>query len=156
MLCVSGCVFDLTNYSAGLLWLTRLNLAFCPHVNNTKEWVWRASNHGDRHSHWHGDEAQQWPSTSWTPWCDPRWAIIDAILTGHCIHCCIRQTGNWFKELVCVCVCLCLCEQRWVIVLATVCMSSIYTHCGRKSEEVNEIPTDSEIIWLDTYTRHNV
>ena len=139
MLQVSSCVFDLIiNYSAGLSWPTKLNLAFYSHVNKSDECVWRASNHSDRHGHWHGDEAQQWPSTPRIPWCDPGQVIIDASVTGHCIHCCITRTGNRFKELVCVCVCVCLCEQRWVIVLATVRMSSVYTHCGRESERDEE------------------
>lgn len=137
------------NYSAGLLWLTRLNLAFCPHVNNS-DCVWRASNHGDRHGHWHGDEAQQWPSTPRIPWCDPGWVIIDASVTGHCIHCCITQTERTAidsRTSVCVLVCAGVCASRgeslcW---LQSVCAAST-THCGRESEGVNE--RERETWWL--------
>lgn len=109
MLYVSGYVFDLIiNYSTGLLWLTKLNIAFYPHANNSDKCVWRACNHGDQHGHWHGDEAQQWPSTPRIPWCDPGQVIIDASVTGHCIHCYITETGDWFKELVHVCACVSL------------------------------------------------
>lgn len=84
---------------------------------------------------WWRSSAVAWCSKD--PWCDPGQVIIDASVTGHCIHCCITQS-NWFRVVVCVCVCRCLYEQRWVIVLATVRTSSIYTHCGRQSEGVNE------------------
>lgn len=36
-------MFDLNiNYSASVIRMTKLNVAFCPHVNNTDECVWRA------------------------------------------------------------------------------------------------------------------
>lgn len=59
--------------------------------------VWRASNHGDRHGHWHG-ESQRRPGTPRIPRCNPGWAIIDVPVTGHCSHCCITHTGDRFKE----------------------------------------------------------
>ncbi len=99
------------NYYEGLLLLNKLNPAFCRLMSCGCVYVcvWRACNHGDRHSHWHGDEAQQQPSAPRIPWCDPGQVIIDASVTGHCIHCCATQTDNWFKELVCVCLCSCPC-----------------------------------------------
>lgn len=120
--------------------------------------------HGDRHGHWHGDKAQQWPSVPRIPWCDPGQLIIDASVTGHCIHCCLTQTGGWFVELVvcfvCTRACVCLYEQRWVTVLATVRMSSVYTHCGREGAREwvrdRQRTGDCEIIWRDTKTGNNL
>lgn len=68
MLHVSGCVFDsVVNYSAGLLRLTEVNLAFFFFVLLMSECVWRASNHGDQHGHWHDDGAQQRPGAQRIP-----------------------------------------------------------------------------------------
>lgn len=145
-----------------MLWLTNQTLHFVLLRTTLMSYVcmcvcvWRASNHGDWDGHWHGDEAQQQLSAPRIPWCDLGQVIIDASVTGHCIHCCVAQTDNWLKELACVCLCLCLCVSVW----AEVSHCAGYSPCeqrlralrqrkwgsewGRQAEREKERPLDFE------------
>ena len=147
------CVFDrIMKYSAGPPPANQTKpCILSPCVNNSDEWVCLEGNHcnhGDRRGHWHGDAARPRPGTPRIPWCDLWQEILDASVIGHCIYCCIMQTGKETeRNEVGFCVCRCVCERRWVIVLATVRMCSDYTHCGRETEGDVEKRGRDVLLW---------